>query len=136
MFGVERIEPGVAGTAIGPKSIQWVQLRDRQTGAAFFAANHHLVPSIDDRGRPDPRSPKRVRLARLQLDAAAALADRLGRTGPVLIGADWNIDARRRRPGQGSTLADTWRSASMGSRPTGGCSAIRAAAAPMGAGLG
>jgi hypothetical protein len=94
VFGVERIEPGVAGTAIGPKLIQWVQLRNRRSGAAFFAANHHLVPAIDKRGRPDPRSPKRLRLARLQLSAAAALADGLGRAGPVLITADWNIDAR------------------------------------------
>ena len=95
VFDVHRIESGVAGTSIGPKSIQWLQLRDRSTGAAFVAANHHLVPTIDNRGRPDRTNPKRVRLARMQLAAAGALADRLAQAGPLFLTGDWNIDARR-----------------------------------------
>ena len=110
MFDVRRIEPGVAGTSIGPKSIQWLQLRDRSTGAAFVAANHHLVPTIDNRGRPDRTNPKRVRLATMQLDAAGALVDRLAKAGPLFLTADWNIDARR----DGSIRDNRWPFVALG----------------------
>ena len=110
VFDVRRIEPGVAGTSIGPKSIQWLQLRDRSTGAAFVAANHHLVPTIDNRGRPDRTNPKRVRLATMQLDAAGALVDRLAKAGPLFLTADWNIDARR----DGSIRDNRWPFVALG----------------------
>lgn len=74
VFGVRRIEPGVSGTQIGPKSIQWLQLRDRTTGATFVVANHHIVPSIETRGRPDSRHPRRLNLYRLQMTAMLAIS--------------------------------------------------------------
>ena len=97
-FGVVRIEPGsAAGASIGPKWIQWVQLKDTSTGAVFIAASHHLVPGIESKGRTDRDGPRRVAYAKRQILAAGQLAQQLGRHGqiPFLIGSDWNIDARK-----------------------------------------
>lgn len=119
VFGLRRIEPGVSGTAIGPKSVQWVQLRDRTTGAVFFVANHHIVPSVDRRGHPDIRHPKRLSLYELQLAAMLALVDRLKGTGPVMVTGDFNVaaaaDAKVRDPsfpyvqGAAHGLYSNWR---------------------------
>lgn len=98
VFGVVRIESGgAAGSSIGPKFIQWAQLQDNSTGAVFIAASHHLVPSIETKGKADKRGPKRVAYAKRQIIAAGKLAQSLGRNGqiPFLIGSDWNIDARK-----------------------------------------
>ena len=83
VFDVERIEDGVAGVSIGPKSVQWVQLRDKGTGAVFFVANHHIVPSIDHNGHPNTRNPKRLALFRRQMAALLSVRQRAAtvRTG-------------------------------------------------------
>lgn len=97
VFGVVRIESGgAAGSSVGPKFIQWVQLQDTSTGAVFVAASHHLVPSIETKGREDPDGPRRVAYAKKQVEAAGELARSLGRNGqiPVLIAADWNWNFR------------------------------------------
>ena len=97
VFGVVRIEGGgAAGSSIGPKFIQWVQLQDNSTKAVFIAASHRLVPTIETKGKADPQGPKRVAYARRQIVAAGELATRLSRGGqiPFLIAADWNVDAR------------------------------------------
>lgn len=119
VFGLRRVEPGVSGTAVGPKSIQWLQLRDRTTGAVFFVANHHIVPSIDRRGHPDTRNHERLSLYRLQMTAMLALVDRLKGTGPVMVTGDFNVaaaaDARVRHPsfpyaqGAAHGLYSNWR---------------------------
>ena len=98
VFGVVRIESGgAAGSSIGPKFIQWVQLQDNTTKAVFIAASHHLVPTIETKGHPNRQGPKRVAYAKKQIIAAGELATRLSRGGqiPFLIAADWNIDARK-----------------------------------------
>ena len=98
VFGVVRIEGGgAAGSSIGPKFIQWVQLQDKSTKAVFIAASHHLVPTIETKGHPNRQGPKRVAYAKRQIVAAGELATRLSRGGqiPFLIAADWNVDARK-----------------------------------------
>ena len=98
VFGVVRIESGgAAGSSIGPKFIQWVQLQDNTTKAVFIAASHHLVPTIETKGHPNRQGPKRVAYAKQQIIAAGELATRLSRGGqiPFLIAADWNVDARK-----------------------------------------
>ena len=94
VFDVEPIEQGVSGASIGPKFMQWVQLRDRQTGAVILVANHHLVPSIDRNGRPDRSNPKRLALADRQLTAMTGLVSTLRPYGPVFITGDLNVDER------------------------------------------
>ena len=94
VFGVRRIEGGVSGTSIGPKSIQWVQLRDKYTGAVFFVANHHIVPTIDRAGRPDTRNPRRLRLYQQQMDAMVKLVTRLRSFGPTVVTGDFNVAAK------------------------------------------
>lgn len=93
VFGRTRIEPGISGTRIGPKSIQFAQLQDRRTGAVFTVLNHHLVPDIEHDGHAIAGHPRRVALADRQLDAFATLAARFGRYGPVIGTGDWNINA-------------------------------------------
>lgn len=119
VFGLERIEAGVSGTSIGPKSIQWVQLRDAQTGAVFFVANHHIVPSVDRRGLPDVRNPRRLELYRQQMAAMLGVVGKLRPYGPVMVTGDFNVDARRDALNQDPTfpyvltsqagLASNWR---------------------------
>ena len=95
VFDVERIEDGVAGVSIGPKSVQWVQLKDNGTGAVFFVANHHIVPSIDRKGHPDTRNPRRLALYQRQMAALLGVVGQLRRYGPVFVTGDFNVDARR-----------------------------------------
>ena len=94
VFDVERIESGVAGTSIGPKSIQWVQLRQLSTGAVFFVVNHHIVPSIENGGRPDDRKPRRIALYERQIEALTKLVTKLRTIAPVMVTGDFNVDAR------------------------------------------
>lgn len=94
VFDVERIESGVAGTSIGPKSIQWVQLRQKATGAVFFVVNHHIIPSIENGRRPDDRKPRRLALYHRQMAAMVKLVAKLRSIGPVMVTGDFNIDAR------------------------------------------
>lgn len=95
VFGVRRIENGTAGTSIGPKSVHWVQLRDRSTGADVIIVNHHLVPDVDRKGHPRPGAKRRLRAYHDQMTAMLALVDRLKTVAPVVVTADWNVDARR-----------------------------------------
>lgn len=91
VFGIRRIEPGVSGRSIGPKSQQWVQLEDRRTGGRFFVLNFHLVPSIEERGRPVEDKPIRLKLASEQVAAAVAQGNALKRTAPVVFTGDHNM---------------------------------------------
>lgn len=94
VFDVERIETGVAGTSIGPKSVQWVQLQQVSTGAVFFVVNHHIVPSIENGRRPDDSKPKRIGLYQRQMAAMLSVVGKLRPYGPVAVTGDFNIDAR------------------------------------------
>ena len=51
--GLVRIEPGASGTAIGPRWITWVQLRQKSTGGVLRLRQHPLHP--DDRRRRTAR---------------------------------------------------------------------------------
>lgn len=95
VFDVERIESGVSGVSIGPKSVQWVQLRDRSTGAIILVANHHIVPTIDHDGHPDTSNPKRIALYDKQMTAMLGVVGQLRRYGPAFSTGDLNVDARR-----------------------------------------
>ncbi len=92
-FDVERIEDGASGTSVGPQGIQWTQLQDRRTGAAFSVVNQHIVSAIDRDGRPDTRSPRRLALYERQMDAVLSLASKLRPYGPVALTGDYTIDA-------------------------------------------
>ena len=94
VFGVRRIEPGTGGRGIGPKSVQWVRLRDRGTGAVFFVINLHLVPDVERRGHPVVRRPARLALYRQQMTAMLKLVDRFKSIGPVMVTGDFNVAAR------------------------------------------
>ena len=52
VIDVVRIESGTAGTSIGPKSVQWVQLQDRATGGVFFVVDGRLVRRLTARLAP------------------------------------------------------------------------------------
>ncbi len=84
---------GVGGGSFGPKSLQWAEFRTK-TGAHFAVINNHLLPSIETRGKPNPRHPKRVAAAERQMDAALATSDKLQAAGlATFITGDHNIAA-------------------------------------------
>ena len=93
--GLVRIEPGAAGTALGPRWISWVQLRQKSTGGAFVFVNTHFIPTIDYGGRPDTSRPNRLRVYDQEMDALLGLVDKLKAAAPVVGTMDANIDARR-----------------------------------------
>ena len=138
VFGVVRIESGgAAGSSIGPKFIQWVQLQDNSTKAVFIAASHHLVPTIETKGHPNRQGPKRVAYAKTQIVAAGELATRLSRGGqiPFLIAADWNVDARKDATSPHRRLPLSWHCRGTACTRTGGPPATRRTA-PTVTGLG
>ena len=92
-FGFNRIEAGASGTTIGPRSFQWVTLRDKKTGAVFSVGNDHKVPSIDRGGRPDTDKPRRLALYDTQMAVSLAKLDQLSRRGPVFKAGDDNVAA-------------------------------------------
>lgn len=94
VIDVVRIESGTAGTSIGPKAVQWVQLQDRATGAVLFVVNHHIVPDIDRKGHPRRGAPKRLSVYRTQMAAMLSVVSKLRAYGPVAVTGDHNVDAR------------------------------------------
>lgn len=96
VFGVERTEPGASGLSIGPKSVQWVQLRDRETGGVFFHVNHHIVPTIESGGHLRTKAaPKRAALYKKQMAAFIALTKKLDTIALTTGTGDFNFDARK-----------------------------------------
>lgn len=94
VFDVQRIEAGTAGTSIGPKSVQWVQLQDRKTGGVGFVVNHHIVPDIDRLGHPRTSAPKRLSLYQQQMGGMLSVVKKLRPYGPVAVTGDFNVDAK------------------------------------------
>ena len=93
VIDVVRIEGGTAGTSIGPKSLQWVQLQDRTTGGVFFVLNMHIVPDIDRKGHPR-KAPKRLAVRDKQRATALSVIAKLRKHGPVAWTEDSNVDNR------------------------------------------
>ena len=93
--GLVRIEPGASGTALAPRWITWVQLRDKTSGGAFSFVNTHLIPTIDAGGRPDTARPQRLRVYDQQMSRLLGVIDKLKAAGPVIGTMDANIDARQ-----------------------------------------
>lgn len=93
VIDVVRIEGGTAGTSIGPKSLQWVQLQDRATGGVFFTLNMHIVPDIDRKGHPR-KAPKRLAVRDKQRATALSVIAKLRKYGPVAWAEDSNVDNR------------------------------------------
>jgi len=93
VIGVVRIEGGTADTSIGPKSLQWAQLQDRDTGGVFFVLNMHIVPDIDRKGHPR-NAPKRLAVRDKQRATALSVIAKLRQYGPVAWTEDSNVDNR------------------------------------------
>ena len=96
-FGVTRVAGGPVGRSAGPKFAEWVQLRDRRTGATFVVVNHHLLYNIESRGHPDKRVGKRyLALAQQQTATEQQLVDRFTALNlPVVVTKDGNWDYRK-----------------------------------------
>ncbi len=92
--GLVRIEPGGSGTALGPRWISWVQLRQKSTGGSFAFVNTHFIPTIDAGGRPDASRPERLGVYDAEMTALLRVIDRLKVAVPVIGTMDANIDAR------------------------------------------
>ena len=96
-FGVTRVAGGPVGRTAGPKFAEWVQLRDRRTGATFVMVNHHLLYNIESKGRPDKRVGTRyLNLAQKQMKVERDLVDRFTALQlPVVVTKDGNWDYRK-----------------------------------------
>ena len=92
-----RVAGGPVGRSAGPKFAEWVQLRDRRTGATFVMVNHHLLYNIESKGHPDKRVGKRyLALAQKQMRTEQQLVDRFTALNlPVVVTKDGNWDYRK-----------------------------------------
>ena len=92
-----RVAGGPVGRSAGPKFAEWVQLRDRRTGATFVIVNHHLLYNIESKGHPDKRVGKRyLALAQQQMRTEQQLVDRFTALNlPVVVTKDGNWDYRK-----------------------------------------
>ncbi len=97
-FGSTRVSgSGPVGTSAGPKFAEWVQLRDKRTGATVVIVNHHLLYNIESKGHPDKRvGRKYLGLAQKQMDVEQQLVDRFKALQlPVVVTKDGNWDYRK-----------------------------------------
>ena len=96
-YDVTRLSRGPVGSSVGPRSLEWVQLRDRRSHATFVFVNHHLLPHIESRGHPDKRAGKTyLALAQKQIHVELTQVDRFKALGlPVIVTKDGNWDARK-----------------------------------------
>ena len=82
-----RVAGGPVGRSAGPKFAEWVQLRDRRTGATFVIVNHHLLYNIESKGHPDKRVGKKyLALAQKQMQRRAAARRPVHRPRPARRG--------------------------------------------------
>lgn len=96
-FDSTRVAGGPVGRSAGPKYAEWVQLRDRQTGASFVVVNHHLLYNIESKGHPDRRVGKKyLSLAQKQMQVERALVTKFSAVDlPVVVTKDGNWDYRK-----------------------------------------
>ena len=97
-FGVTRVAGGPVGRSAGPKFAEWVQLRDRRTGATFVMVNHHLLYNIESKGRPDKRVGKQLPQPGAEADAGRAASSSTASPPsslPVVVTKDGNWDYRK-----------------------------------------
>jgi len=96
-LGVTRVAGGPVGRSAGPKYAEWVQLRQKRTGAAVVVVNHHLLHNIESRGHPDKRVGQRyLNLAQKQMRIERDLVARFTALGlPVIVTKDGNWDYRK-----------------------------------------
>ena len=129
-FGVTRVAGGPVGRSAGPKFAEWVQLRDRRTGATFVMVNHHLLYNIESKGRPDKRVGTRyLNLAQKQMKVERDLVDRFTALQPARRGHQGRqLGLPQVRPHQAPGQPRTCRPPGTASTPTGRSSAPRSRA--------
>ena len=96
-FDVTRVAGGPVGRSAGPKFAEWVQLRQKSTGATFVIVNHHLLYNIESKGHPDKRVGTRyLNLAQKQMRVERDLVDHFTALGlPSVVTKDGNWDYRK-----------------------------------------
>lgn len=79
---------------ISDRWITWVELEHRLTGATVFHLQIHLDPAVSRGGKPLGGAMFRVRGNAEHLHRLNALVQAFSARGEVVVGGDWNIDAR------------------------------------------
>ena len=94
-LGIIRREGGPVGTSIGPKYLEWVHLKNKQTGGQLVVLNNHLLPFIETAGHPNrARSNSYLNHAQHQIAIELRTVDRFRSLGlPVVVTKDANWSA-------------------------------------------
>lgn len=95
---------GAGPSTLNAKYINWVKLRERNTGRHFFVLNNHAVPTVQGKGGGPNRSmPKRLALYRQHMDGLKHLIGEFeARRKPVFVTGDFNVNYRKDKVVQSS----------------------------------
>jgi endonuclease/exonuclease/phosphatase (EEP) superfamily protein YafD len=89
---------GAGPATIRAKFVTWVRLLDLKSGRMVNILNNHTVPSVQDKsGRPNHRSPARLKIYRKHLAGVKSLVRTFveERRGLVFVTGDLNVNYRR-----------------------------------------
>jgi endonuclease/exonuclease/phosphatase family metal-dependent hydrolase len=77
--------------------ITWVQLRERTTGRGLVWLQTHMDAAVESNGAPRRGAGERVRNNAQYMRTLLRMAQSFERNHEVLVGGDWNVDARADR---------------------------------------
>lgn len=90
-----RVESGAGGRSFSNKNITYAKFEVKSTRSVLYVVNHHLVPTIETKGKPNKKKPKRLALYQKQMEAAFKLIKKFRQQGVVILTMDGNVDARK-----------------------------------------
>lgn len=82
---------------IDSRWITWVQLRERTTGRGLVWMQTHMEAAVERNGAPRRGAGQRVRNNAQYMRTLLSMAHSFQRNHEVLVGGDWNVDARADR---------------------------------------
>ena len=82
---------------IDSRWITWVQRRERITGRGLVWMQTHMDAAVESNGTPRRGAGQRVRNNEQYMRTLLAMARNFERNHEVLVGGDWNVDARADR---------------------------------------
>lgn len=91
---------GAGPSTINAKYVNWVRLKDLQSGRPVYVLNNHAVPSVQGKtGGPNRHAPERLRIYRKHMDGLQHLVRDLTAQhwGLVFVTGDLNVNFRRDR---------------------------------------
>lgn len=95
------------GYRIDSRWITWVQLREKRSGRPLVYLQTHMDAAVEHNGRPRGNAAPRVRNNVQYMSTLSRMVQAFQTNHEVLVGGDWNVDARADRQVQHPQLPFT-----------------------------